>query len=50
MLGNIIPFVFQSERFLRESVAADLAVGGIRNGCGTSFSLDAHRLVVVARK
>jgi len=49
MLGNIIPFVVQSERFFREAwpqISQSVESERMRTSC----SLDAHRLVVVARK
>jgi hypothetical protein len=50
MLGNIIPFVLQSERFFREAwpqISQSVESG---TDAARHFSLDAHRLVVVARK
>jgi hypothetical protein len=46
MVGNIIPFVFQGERFFRE--AWPQISQSVESG--TPVSLDAHLLVVVARK
>jgi hypothetical protein len=57
MLGNIIPFVFQGERFFREAWPQirsrwnpERMRRAMCSGSPPPFSLDAHRLVVVARK